>query len=499
MEDLVQIYRTCAMVSKLFSFEWRIKDDLFIYDEALQDMLPYHLPHKGIGQFLAEAEFMPDDDRKRFQKHLLFLLLYPFRQARRRRSQQILMRVLSPQGQMLYYRLTYALMIEDDGSRILHGTLQDITRYYRENAELKKSLQHDAMTGLYAKTYAPQIINQTLETDRECDRHHALLVLDIDHFKQVNDKLGHLIGDAVIIDLALALKMNFRPQDILGHIGGDEFVVFMPDADRSEVLARCDRLRNSMRRQLGHDDNEIKLTGSIGIAFAPEHGQDYETLFAHADSALYEAKRLGRDKQVIYYEEIEESSHTVDSSDRAALEYDELVEKPLDYIFRMVLHSDDTELSVRLLLEIFAKHFHVQRAYVFWNIDGSYWPRLLYEYKADPEDIGFRAHNPEVRRLMWHRYRRTPYGTFTECGDTTNLSPRTAGIFERAGIHAWMECAMMEGKEFLGGVGFDDKQGPHKWSKDEHKVLAAFANIMHRFLLGQIYFERTRSSGSIYL
>ena len=499
MENLLTLYRTCASMSKTCSFAWDVQADHFIYDTSLQDVLPYPLPQQHAKKFLEECFFLPESDRKRFRKHISFLCSFPFRRARQLKSHQIVLRIQCENQELLYYRLIYMLAIHQDGGKIVCGTLQDISHFYQENAALKKSLQHDAMTGLYAKTFAPQLSDQLLTLWGTKGRCHALLVLDLDCFKQVNDKLGHLIGDAVIIDLALALKINFRRQDVLGHIGGDEFVVFMPNAEKQDVLTRCQKLRAAMRRKLGQEENVVHLTGSIGIAFAPEHGADYHTLFSHADSALYEAKRRGRDSQVIYDEAMEERQHMVEGSSATSIAYHNMMAHPSDYIFRLVLHSKDTAISVRLLLEIFAKHFHVQRAYVFWNIDGLYWPRLLYEYRAKESDLGFRAHDPEVRRLMWCRYTEESYGRFTECTDTAELSTHKREIFQRAGIRAWMECAMMEGSEFLGGVGFDDTEAVHSWTRAEHEVLAAFANIMHRFLLGQIYYERTRNAGALYL
>lgn len=384
MDEMLKLYRSCFGAGKIFPFLWNISEDCFFYDASLLGQLPYPLPQEGAMHFLKEAAFLQEDDRGHFRKHIDFLAAFPFHRVRRTRPYSILLRIQSPQQVLIYYRFVYQLSIDDNGTRSLYGILQDISLFYKENAALKQSLQHDAMTGLYAKTYAP------------------------------------------------------------------------------------------------------------------EHGTDYKTLFAHADSALYEAKRRGRDNQVIYDENLEARQHKVAANDASSLAYQELIDHPMDYIFRTVLHAKDTALSVRLLLEIFAKHFHVQRAYVFWNIDGSYWPRLLYEYCADENDSGFRSHDPEVRRLMWRRYKENTYGRFTECADTTRLPERMHEIFDRANIHAWMECAMMEGTAFLGGVGFDVTEGRHGWTRAEHEVLAAFANIMHRFLLGQIFFERTRGTGTIY-
>ena len=499
MDGMLELYRTCASVSRIFPFCWQMQADRLLFDDERLGVLPFSLPHAGVAAFFAQAAFLQDAQRGAFLRHIAFLSQHPFRAGGRTHPRQVVLGLLDEAQSVHPFRLIYHIDVQADDRRSVYGTLQDISEVYRENAALKESLQHDAMTGLYAKTYTPQLVNQLLGLWGTEGRLHALLVLDLDHFKQVNDQLGHLIGDAVILDLALALKMAFRPQDVLGHIGGDEFVVFLPNVTEQEVAERCEAFRASVRRKLGKAPDEIQLTGSIGIAFAPACGTDYRSLFAKADAALYEAKRRGRDTQVVYDETLGSERRQAVQDEAGTTDYQELTERPLDYIFRIVLHSNDTGVAVRLLLEIFAKYFHVQRAYVFWNIDGEYWPRLLYEYRAEPEDPGFAAHNPEIRRRMWRRYKDGAYGRFTECADTQKLPEHAAQLFQTAGIRAWLECAFMEGKSFLGGVGFDDTRSPHEWNRAEHEVLAAFANVMHRFLLGQIYYERTKNAGSIYL
>ncbi len=499
MDEMLSLYRECAAVSRMVSFCWQMNEDRFICDaDAAKGLLPFLFPENGIAAYLQHATFLKTEQRDAFRRHVSFLMQHRFRPGHATRVRQTVLALLSDAQDVLYFRLIYRLALQADGSRIVYGTLQDISRYYRENEALREKVRHDAMTGLFSKTYTPHLVNRMLDVWGTDGRLHALLVLDLDHFKLVNDRLGHLIGDAVILDLSLALKMTFRQQDVLGHIGGDEFVVFLPNVTREECLALCERFRASVRRKLGEPPDEIQLTGSIGIAFAPDGGTDYRTLFAKADAALYEAKRRGRDGQVVYDASFEQQRGQVAQDDASAAAYKELTDQPLDYIFRMVLHSNDTGLAVRLLLEIFAKHFHVQRAYAFWNIDGDYWPRLLYEYRADKDDPGFAAHNPEIRRRMWRRYHDGPYGRFTECTDVQTLTEKAQDVFAKANIHAWLECAFMEGNAFLGGIGFDDTRGAHEWNRAEHEFLAAFANIMQRFLLGQMYYERTKNAGSIY-
>ena len=167
----------------------------------------------------------------------------------------------------------------------------------------------------------------------------------------------------------------------------------------------------------------------------------------------------------------------------------------MDYIFQLTFKSQDTSIAVRLLLEIFAKQFKVNRAYVFWHLDGPYWPQPLFDCVVGNWQKAEAAHDAYVRRQMRKRYKDTDLGRFTECGDTEKLPTKAREIFEKRHIRAFLECAIMDGDDFMGCVGFDDCLHPRDWTRPEHEVLRAFADIMQRFLFGQIFFERQKKSG----
>ena len=124
-----------------------------------------------------------------------------------------------------------------------------------------------------------------------------MLLVDIDHFKRVNDTHGNLVGDQVLAALADALQNQVRESDEVGRFGGEEFVVLLPGADATEAAKVAERLREHVRTMLTTiGDTEIALTVSIGAAVLGQHGSDVRNLLAAADEALYRAKASGRDR-----------------------------------------------------------------------------------------------------------------------------------------------------------------------------------------------------------
>ena len=133
----------------------------------------------------------------------------------------------------------------------------------------------------------------------------AVVFVDIDDFKNVNDTLGHTVGDDVICWFAKRILGTFRHSDVVARYGGDEFVVFVNSIDRQELAKRLEQLCEGFRFPYRNGDIECPVSGSIGAAMFPEDGSSYLELLDCADSALYEAKRRGKNQFVLYNPEME--------------------------------------------------------------------------------------------------------------------------------------------------------------------------------------------------
>ena len=122
-----------------------------------------------------------------------------------------------------------------------------------------------------------------------------MLAIDIDNFKGVNDNLGHLVGDKVLIDAANKFKKIFRKTDIIGRFGGDEFVIFIKDVPSQEFIEnKASEILNSIRSKVNNND-KCKISASVGIALCPAHGLDFHELYKNADDALYFSKKHNKD------------------------------------------------------------------------------------------------------------------------------------------------------------------------------------------------------------
>ncbi len=178
---------------------------------------------------------------------------------------------------------------------------EDVTRERQTAAQLAYLAERDALTGLYNRHHFQQELDRMLA---DCERNAnlgALLFFDLDEFKAINDNFGHRAGDALLIRVAGELNTLVRRNEVLARLGGDEFALLVPHTSETEVRQLAERIVRAIAaipfRFEGHN---LRLTSSLGIALYPVHGLDAETLVAHADAAMYQAKQAGKNTWRVY-------------------------------------------------------------------------------------------------------------------------------------------------------------------------------------------------------
>ena len=190
------------------------------------------------------------------------------------------------------------------GNKFLVGVMRDITERKRleeelkqANAALRQGAYHDPLTGLPNRTLFRDRLNQAMEMATTNHRLVALLFLDLDGFKLINDTLGHDIGDLLLKGVAQRLQGSLRGSDTISRLGGDEFTVILPGIPGlPEASTVAEKILNAMTEPFNLNGDIVAVTTSIGISLYPLDAEDIDTLIKHADAAMYRAKELGKNR-----------------------------------------------------------------------------------------------------------------------------------------------------------------------------------------------------------
>lgn len=268
-----------------------------------------------------------------------------------------------------WYQANLTSLLGSEGyvTRIV-GRMININEKKLKELELLLRAEKDGPTGLYNKEATMQLIRNAI-TESGKGVLNALMIVDLDNFKEVNDLMGHSQGDKVLVEAANTLSDIFKGGDIVGRIGGDEFMIFMKNLNS---IFDADRMAATIVKKVNytydHEEQSIPVTCSVGVAVFPYHGNKYEELFDKADKALYTAKANGKCGYRIY----DAATTMVYHANRKNAEYApekgmDMNRKIEDMVMQILFEDKDMESALRSTLELMTAKYHFHRGYVCGN------------------------------------------------------------------------------------------------------------------------------------
>ena len=355
------------------------------------------------------------------------------------------------------------------------------------DSKLKHIAEKDALTGIYNRAETEKQIEKYLLENTNASG--VLFMIDTDNFKQINDINGHLAGDMVLAEMADGMRKLMRKSDIVGRLGGDEFIIFMKNiSSPQDAKIKAEELLQMFRRLFQNEKSPISVTCSMGGAISPRDGRSFKEMYAKADKALYQAKLSGKNNFVLYdpssfsnLENIEyQSARTEIESEKR---YSESSDNLSRYIFRILYQTEDINQTINMALEIVGKQFDVSRAYVFENSSDGLFTSNTFEWCND-------GISPEIDNLQNCSFKE--YGDYEKlfgedsifyCRDIHTLKPEQTEVFAEQGIHSTLQCAFGDEDTFRGFVGFDECTGLRLWTQEEVATLSLISQILSVFLL----------------
>lgn len=405
-------------------------------------------------------------------------------------------RILCPgAGKYVWCSCGFIPMDCENGSRVVIITMRIIRSLRlrtleRRTQRLLTQVDKDPLTGLLNKSAARTSIENFLAGEG-ASGHHALLLCDIDNFKQMNDSFGHPFGDALLTDISDKLIASCRAGDYICRIGGDEFILFIKDIRGVKSISRlaaeiCSAVRQSFR----YSDQETMLSASIGIALYPDNGEDFNTLYQNADRAMYNVKQSGKNKFCFFDEALSEcrifAPRVSDAVPERSLSG--IHEHITDYIFKTLYNSEDVIKTIPIVLQLLGSHYDISRVYFMecrergratmtcqWTADGI--PKMKEEAAVSDALREYFDSSLEDEKLMLY------------CHDTEKLPAAAAEFFRELGakdVRSLMQCTLLDNGKPCGIIGFQEcRHARRMWTAEESQALSYVSMLISTFLLKQ--------------
>ncbi|HHZ18727.1 MAG TPA: GGDEF domain-containing protein [Acholeplasmataceae bacterium] len=253
--------------------------------------------------------------------------------------------------------------------------IDDVTEQFNIQQLLRIRAESDSLTGLFNKEATHEHVTQYLNETRARKARHAMIVLDLDNFKEINDYFGHLYGDALLLEISNRIKSLFRASDIVGRIGGDEFMIFMKNVRSVDIVQeKATDLCRLINENYNYFNTDLAITTSVGIALYPEAGTDFETLYNSADIALYQAKDKGKNQFHVY------------NGDPAAgneILYSRLRKNSVvDKVYRVLAQKASPYENIRAAIKILCFYYGFRQGYLIERGGAPYHQYIVCRYPA---------------------------------------------------------------------------------------------------------------------
>ncbi|MCR4563590.1 MAG: EAL domain-containing protein [Clostridiales bacterium] len=409
-------------------------------------------------------------------------------------------------GQYHWYIMHYTTVLDENSvpERIV-GRVNVYDNEKNAQLEIERRLMNDEMTGLYNKSACEKVLSEMLEKGSVSG---AMLVLDIDNFKLINDTFGHTFGDTVIENFAQGIKSVVWDGVIVGRIGGDEFLVFIPDATKETAVETASHLCTLIKEAYVGDQLHLpdNVGCSIGIAYVPENGTAFQTVFDKADLAMYYSKSKGKNCFSEYDKKMLSSKADIMSMKKdeqesitsgRTLVYDTDF---ITYTFSLLSHSRDIDSSLNILLERIGKQFDLSYVAVLEDIQNDGYMHFTNSWHFQDGIQHLDAIPPLHAQNTRYIAAKAPTSSIYIIEDTRKMkSDKEVGelIYTNYNCHAFVSGRFPDGNQVDGCLFFTDCTKAREWNEFEIGTFSELTRIISVFIA--LRRERIRSMEQIEL
>ena len=373
---------------------------------------------------------------------------------------------------------------ESSGNKIIVGrVVSDESVGHASTAmEIMNELQYDSLTGVYNKKTITEYAKKRISEEKE--KRIVIAILDVDHFKSVNDTFGHLYGDKVLARVGGRLKEIVGEDGVIGRIGGDEFMIVFNGLDDDQVLRGMLRaIRTQIKWEFAEDFENLSITCSIGASIFPVNGRDYEDLFKKADCCLYIAKEKGRDRYVFFRDEMHRASYEamLNQNQLNAMKNPREIRELKNVASFMENAMTDSRKAVLDAMR------HMKDTFGIDNINIYYGEcmKKVYSFGSDIPEAkdAMYVFSEEFQELMGENERFLQIGFADTFSDIT---PDFCGRMKAERIASTIQCYIGDKRNIKGLVTFNKCREASQWANYEIDCARIFAAVLSSMALNDI-------------
>ena len=282
-----QRFKQSQYFARIGTWDWCVDTDELYWSDAIYGMFGYK-PGEVTPSYSLFCDAVHPDDRERVRQGEI-------RCVETGENHDEEYRVVWPDGSIRWLRETGNIIKDENGEAVkMMGVVRDITEERAEADQIRELAFNDPLTRLPNRIIFEDRLSKAIDRAKRHKTRVALIFIDLDGFKQINDRLGHVAGDCILIETGKRLQNAVRASDTVARIGGDEFTVILEDLDTdAEVHRVADKILHAVSEPLKHDAGTCKVGASLGVSIYPEHARTLDTLIHIADQAMYAAKAKG--------------------------------------------------------------------------------------------------------------------------------------------------------------------------------------------------------------
>lgn len=373
---------------------------------------------------------------------------------------------------------------ESSGNKIIVGrVVSDESVGHASTAmEIMNELQYDSLTGVYNKKTITEYAKKRISEEKE--KRIVIAILDVDHFKSVNDTFGHLYGDKVLARVGSRLKEIVGEDGVIGRIGGDEFMIVFNGLDDDQVLRGMLRaIRTQIKWEFAEDFENLSITCSIGASIFPVNGRDYEDLFKKADCCLYIAKEKGRDRYVFFRDEMHRASYEamLNQNQLNAMKNPREIRELKNVASFMENAMTDSRKAILDAMRHMKDTFGIDNINIYYG-EGM---KKVYSFGSDIPEAkdAMYVFSEEFQKLMGENERFLQIGFADTFSDIT---PDFCGRMKAERIASTIQCYIGDKRNIKGLVTFNKCREASQWANYEIDCARIFAAVLSSMALNDI-------------